>query len=663
MAKIESFRFWCQKVLPLVYDESLSYYELLCKMTTYLNNTIQAVNENTEDTAQMRTEITQFENFINNYFDNLDVQEEINNKLDSMAESGELTNLMKPYIDSLFDDISTQVNTIETNVNLANKRIDNIIALPDGSTTADAELIDIRTSSNGITYPSAGAAVRTQVSELYDHGVFCQMDSDFISNCSNLFINKSYGSDPSGYVIVGDSTNRALTPYAMMLKEDTYIVPTDSNYRMNIITFNTDNWLGSVRAQSETGVIQASSSSPKIIPKNTWFILVAFKVDNTDILPSEIPDHYRSEKAGRDIDGCLDFNFNTHTHSIYVHENGSISDNDSYNVIRLQPIPIKAGRTYYYRNIYAYFSGVLTNSGWTSLSSNTGEHIGGYFTAAADGLLCVSVHNSSLATYAVFGEGDGRNFMLAKDALAEFQNLKDAVTEATKHFECVVRVEAGTYNLIEEYGADFETVAGSGLLLKNRIKLIFSALSRVVCNYTGSNYNIRHDFSPFNSGLYGFTLDGLNLECSNVRYCIHDERSTTLDAYTNIYHNCDLYLDNSANTDGYKQCVGGGLGKNGSIEIDNCRFKSEGTVNFELVSWHNNLSANSKSKIVIKDCYFEGSNSIRFSWYGSSTLISEMYASNNSIGRAILVRAETDTSASSIENVKLYQWNNELRNQ
>lgn len=29
-------RWWCQKVLPLVYDESLSYYEVLCKLTQYI---------------------------------------------------------------------------------------------------------------------------------------------------------------------------------------------------------------------------------------------------------------------------------------------------------------------------------------------------------------------------------------------------------------------------------------------------------------------------------------------------------------------------------------------------------------------------------------------------------------------------------------------------
>lgn len=37
---ISSFRFWCQKVLPLVYDDSLSYYEVLCKLVDYLNKMI-----------------------------------------------------------------------------------------------------------------------------------------------------------------------------------------------------------------------------------------------------------------------------------------------------------------------------------------------------------------------------------------------------------------------------------------------------------------------------------------------------------------------------------------------------------------------------------------------------------------------------------------------
>lgn len=42
---IQNIKFWCQKVLPLVYDDSLSYYEVLCKLVTQLNNFIDDYNE------------------------------------------------------------------------------------------------------------------------------------------------------------------------------------------------------------------------------------------------------------------------------------------------------------------------------------------------------------------------------------------------------------------------------------------------------------------------------------------------------------------------------------------------------------------------------------------------------------------------------------------
>lgn len=41
---LKTFRFWSQHVLPLVYDDSLSYYEVVCKCVDYTNKLIENDN-------------------------------------------------------------------------------------------------------------------------------------------------------------------------------------------------------------------------------------------------------------------------------------------------------------------------------------------------------------------------------------------------------------------------------------------------------------------------------------------------------------------------------------------------------------------------------------------------------------------------------------------
>lgn len=67
---IRPLRFWCQKVLPLVYDESLSYYEVLRKLSEKLNEVIKEQN-NTEDTIK---EIQEALEQINKWIDEFDTE-------------------------------------------------------------------------------------------------------------------------------------------------------------------------------------------------------------------------------------------------------------------------------------------------------------------------------------------------------------------------------------------------------------------------------------------------------------------------------------------------------------------------------------------------------------------------------------------------------------
>lgn len=64
---LKSFRMWCQKVLPLVYDDSLSYYEVLCKVVTYLNNVIEGTNGVIDDVEELKNDLGVVQNWINNF--------------------------------------------------------------------------------------------------------------------------------------------------------------------------------------------------------------------------------------------------------------------------------------------------------------------------------------------------------------------------------------------------------------------------------------------------------------------------------------------------------------------------------------------------------------------------------------------------------------------
>lgn len=129
---LQPFRFWCQKVLPLVYEDSLSYYELLCKVVDYLNKTMEDVETLHGDVTNLHKAYVELQGYVNNYFNNLDVQNEINNKLDSMASDGTLLTIITPTISS-----ATASWLSEHITNPANPPIDTSLTV--SGAAADAE--------------------------------------------------------------------------------------------------------------------------------------------------------------------------------------------------------------------------------------------------------------------------------------------------------------------------------------------------------------------------------------------------------------------------------------------------------------------------------------------------------------------------------------------
>lgn len=108
--KLTPFKHFCLSigVIPSAYTDAMTYYELLEWLCQFLQeNVIPTVNNNSEV-------VTELQNYVTHYFDNLDVQKEVDTKLDEMSADGTLTNLISAYVDPIYQNYENEINTIVT---------------------------------------------------------------------------------------------------------------------------------------------------------------------------------------------------------------------------------------------------------------------------------------------------------------------------------------------------------------------------------------------------------------------------------------------------------------------------------------------------------------------------------------------------------------------
>ena len=100
--KIPLFRRCVIQNFPFIEEDfdALTDYGLLCKVVEYLNKVINQTNATTDQVEELTTAFNSLKSYVDNYFDNLDVQEEINSKLEAMAASGQLADIISQYLNS-----------------------------------------------------------------------------------------------------------------------------------------------------------------------------------------------------------------------------------------------------------------------------------------------------------------------------------------------------------------------------------------------------------------------------------------------------------------------------------------------------------------------------------------------------------------------------------
>ena len=192
-----------------------------------------------------------------------------------------------------------------------------------------------------------------------------------------------------------------------------------------------------------------------------------------------------------------------------------------------------------------------------------------------------------------------------------------------------VYVQAGTYDLVTEFGTDYldnitsDANIGYGLYIGNNTHFVFAENAKVKFIYDGANSKAAEHFSPFN--VYGSCiLENTNVEVTNARYCVHEDVPTTSiypDEYTVKYINCVMRHNGATVSTGSHTgyaCIGAGVNKNSLSIIDGGIYSGSWTAD---ISYHN-YTGSAPSRLIVRNVYM--TTGLRLQDFGSNTVDTEI---------------------------------------
>lgn len=145
--------------LPTSFIDSMTYYEMLAWFCDYLQNTvIPTVNNNAEVSNELQEKYIVLHDYVEHYFDNLDVQQEINNKIDKMVNDGSFQTILDTYV--------------APSINALNTKIDNNVA------TLDQKITGLASGSPLVASSTAGMTDTSRVYVNTTDGKWYYYDGD-----------------------------------------------------------------------------------------------------------------------------------------------------------------------------------------------------------------------------------------------------------------------------------------------------------------------------------------------------------------------------------------------------------------------------------------------------------------------------------------------------
>ena len=133
-------------------------------------------------------------------------------------------------------DLTSEISARTSADNALSSRIDEIVALPSGSTQGDAELMDIRVGADGVAYSSAGSAVREQIADLTE-----------LETLGEIKIQGTFNRGSYGYDTVGEPVSMYNTPTSSVkstipiLAKTDLVLNIDSGFTITVLYVDANN--------------------------------------------------------------------------------------------------------------------------------------------------------------------------------------------------------------------------------------------------------------------------------------------------------------------------------------------------------------------------------------------------------------------------------------
>lgn len=217
--KLTPFKLFTLQNFPYIEADfdAITNYQLFCKVVEYLNEVI--ANENTVESI-VQQQIDNI-NILYNWFLELDVQDEINNKLDDMAQNGELNTIIGEYLTSYIDEFNSRLNSQDVKIDALESGSPLVASSTSGMT--DTSRIYVNTTDGKWYYYNGSAWT---IGGTYQATALSDINTDTL-NSLNFFVNLFNNNYSLAFPILGyirdDGTLREASSSSYYTSEFLYI--------------------------------------------------------------------------------------------------------------------------------------------------------------------------------------------------------------------------------------------------------------------------------------------------------------------------------------------------------------------------------------------------------------------------------------------------------